>query len=255
MPLSGDKKIMDMQSEKRPPQRIGRRVFLGMLAAGAGALVLPRDLFSNWFNGKSSQPEAGEVIQETLDNKGPDYTVFVDKKDPIPGSSGRFRIYAAEGIPRFDTTTWRLAVDGMVENPISLTYDQFRALPTEVQISDFKCVTGWEVKNLHWEGVRIRTLLEMVKPLPNARFITFYSMDGEYTDSLSLMQATYPEVTLAYKMGGQPLSARQGAPVRVIVPRMFGYKGVKWLNRMELTDKEILGYWEVRGYSKDAYRA
>lgn len=238
---------------KEGPLRIGRRLFLGLLGAGAVALFVPRNLVSNLFSGtRLDQPLGTEEVVTGA------FTRFIGRLSPseIPTPRGRFRIYqVTQNIPQFDPSTWRLQVDGLVDNPVSLTFDQLLALPSDTQISDFKCVTGWEVKEIYWEGVRFSTILDMVKPRPEATHITFYSTDGAYTDSLSLQQAAYPEVMLAYNMAGKPLPARQGAPLRVTVPRMFGYKGTKWLGRMELTNRQIRGYWEVRGYAVDAYRS
>ncbi len=243
----------DPERGNERPRHIGRRLFLGLLGTGAAALFVPRDIFSRLAPSPllTQDRGAGQPTTKT-------FTRFVDSLDPseIPSPRGRFRIYqVTSSNPRFDEARWRLAVDGMVENPISLTYDQLLALPVATQISDFKCVTGWEVKDIYWEGARIGPILDVVRPKPEATHITFYSGDGAYTESLSLQQANYPEVILAHKMAGRPLSTRQGAPLRVVVPRMFGYKGAKWLTRMELTDRQIRGYWEVRGYSVNGYRS
>ncbi len=167
------------------------------------------------------------------------------------GVASGFRIYAVTELPTFDPVDWRLNVDGLVEKPLVLTYGEMRQLPNATQFSTFRCVTGWRVNNVQWGGLRIGAILDMVKPKPNAKFITFYSMDGVYIDSLSIPEATSPDVLLAYDMGGQPLSQPHGSPLRVIVPSMFGYKGTKWVHRMELKETQDIGYWEQRGYPAD----
>ena len=170
------------------------------------------------------------------------------------GKLHQFRIYTVTmPMPDFDPKTYRLIVDGMVEQPLELTFDQVLALPSVHDVSDFHCVTGWGVEDVEWEGVRIEEIIRRVRPRPGAGYITFYSMDGVYTDSLSIAQATAPGVLLAYKMMGAPLKKEHGAPLRVIIPQMYGYKGVKWLYRMEFTDRQVVGYWEQRGYPIDAY--
>jgi DMSO/TMAO reductase YedYZ molybdopterin-dependent catalytic subunit len=167
---------------------------------------------------------------------------------------GGWRIYTISGsMPLFDERTWRLEIGGLVRKPVSLTYAQLRALPRAEQVSDFHCVTGWSVKNVRWAGVRFRELLALAQPLPSARAVRFVSMEQPYVDSLTLDQALLPNVLLAHELDGRPLSRPHGAPARVVIPEMYGYKGVKWLTRMELVDHEETGYWEGLGYDQDAW--
>lgn len=167
---------------------------------------------------------------------------------------GGFRINRVEPTnPAFDPTKYRFVVDGLVENPISLTYDQLLALPSVKQVSDFHCVEGWGVQNVRWEGVRLQTILDMVHPKPDAAFITFHSLDGYYADSLSLGQASFPDALLAYHMYEQPLPPDHGYPLRFIMPHMYGYKGAKYLYRMEFVGSQTIGYWEERGWQVDGW--
>jgi DMSO/TMAO reductase YedYZ molybdopterin-dependent catalytic subunit len=167
---------------------------------------------------------------------------------------GGWRIYTISGtMPLFDPSTWRLEVDGLVKHPRSLTYDQLTALPRAEQVSTFHCVTGWTVDNVHWGGVRFQHLFELVQPLPSATAVRFVSLERPYEDSLTLDQLRFPDAMLAYDLGGQPLSRPHGAPARVVLPEMYGYKGVKWLTRMEFVAKQPLGYWEQNGYDQNAW--
>jgi DMSO/TMAO reductase YedYZ molybdopterin-dependent catalytic subunit len=167
---------------------------------------------------------------------------------------GGWRIYTISGtMPLFDPSTWRLEVDGLVKHPRSLTYDQLTALPRAEQVSTFHCVTGWTVDNVHWGGVRFQHLFELVQPLPAATAVRFVSLERPYEDSLTLDQLRFPDAMLAYELGGQPLSRPHGAPARVVLPEMYGYKGVKWLTRMEFVAKQPLGYWEQNGYDQNAW--
>ncbi|MHB8575950.1 MAG: molybdopterin-dependent oxidoreductase [Dehalococcoidia bacterium] len=166
---------------------------------------------------------------------------------------GGFRINQVEAsTPAFDPATFRLTVDGDVENPLTLSWDDLLALPKAAQVSDFHCVEGWGVDNVRWEGVRLQTIMELAKPR-NAPFITFHSLDGEYSDSLTMAEAAFPDVLLAYHMYEQPMSARHGRPLRLIVPHMYGYKGPKWLTRIEFAHEQVIGYWEQRGWQLDAW--
>ncbi|HTE85024.1 MAG TPA: molybdopterin-dependent oxidoreductase [Dehalococcoidia bacterium] len=172
------------------------------------------------------------------------------------GGFGGFRINTVEPKnPAFDPASYRLVVDGMVDSPISLTYDQLLALPSVRQVSDFHCVEGWGVKDVRWEGVRLQTILDAVHPKPEAAFITFHSLDGFYADSLSLGQASLPDALVAYRMYEQPLPPEHGYPLRFIMPKMYGYKGAKYLYRMEFVSTQVVGYWEQRGWQMNAWLA
>jgi len=167
---------------------------------------------------------------------------------------GGWRIYTISGsMPVFDPSTWRLEITGLVRTPVSLSYDDLRALPRAHQISTFHCVTGWTVEDVRWAGVRFEHLLALAKPLPTARAIRFVSLEEPYDDSLTLPQSLLGDVMLAYEMDGKPLSRAHGSPARVVIPEMYGYKGVKWLTRMELVDAQPQGYWEGLGYDQNAW--
>ncbi|HZQ82216.1 MAG TPA: molybdopterin-dependent oxidoreductase [Gaiellaceae bacterium] len=215
--------------ETRP---YGRRAFLGLLAGGVASL---------WWAGPASRVLAPLTSQ---------FSQLAADLLPVGG----WRIYTISGsMPLFDSRTWRLEIGGLVRKPVSLTYDDLRALPSAHQVSTFHCVTGWTVKDVRWHGVRFEHLLGLVEPLPSAHAIEFVSMEEPYTDSLTLDQATLPGVMLAYGMDGSPLSRPHGSPARVVIPEMYGYKGVKWLTKMNLVAKQPTGYWEGLGYDQDAW--
>jgi DMSO/TMAO reductase YedYZ molybdopterin-dependent catalytic subunit len=156
-------------------------------------------------------------------------------------------------MPIFDRESYKLEVTGLVGKPRSFTYDELLALPQAHQVSTFHCVTGWTVKDVRWSGVRFKDLLDAVEPLPEAKAIRFDSLEVPYNDSLTLDQVKLHNVMLGLEMDGQPLSRPHGSPARVVIPEMYGYKGVKWLNRIELVAKQPTGYWEGLGYDQDAW--
>ena len=165
-----------------------------------------------------------------------------------------WRIYTvASTMPRFDPATWRLRVEGRVARPVELDYRQLRALPRAEQVSTFHCVTGWTVKNVHWAGVRFRDLLEAAQPAGGATMLTFVSAEVPYVDTLTLQQALLQDAMLAYEMDGKPLAREHGAPVRVVIPEMYGYKNVKWVSKVVVGNDDSPGYWEQRGYDVDAW--
>jgi DMSO/TMAO reductase YedYZ molybdopterin-dependent catalytic subunit len=173
-------------------------------------------------------------------------------KDLLP--IGGWRIYAINPPwPSFHPAGYRLEIGGHVRHPVSLTWDEVAALPAERQTSDFHCVTGWTVSGVRWQGVRLRTLWDMVQPLPEARYVNFVSLERPYVDTLALGQTTLPQVMLAHHMDGAPLTQAHGAPLRLVIPEMYGYKGVKWLTRIELVPSLTPGFWEQNGYDVDAW--
>ncbi len=168
--------------------------------------------------------------------------------------SGGWRIYTvSDSMPKFDPDRWRLRIDGLVEQPRELTYTELRALPRAEQVSTFHCVTGWTVEHVHWAGVRFRDLLALVRPKPQAHALRFVSAEAPYEDSLTLAQAQLADAMLAYEMDGQPLRREHGAPARVVIPEMYGYKNVKWVERIELVPRPADGFWEKLGYDRDAW--
>ena len=217
------------ESEPRP---YGRRAFVGLLGAG---------LTSFWWAGPASRilsPLSSQFSQLSA--------------DVLP--VGGWRIYTITGtMPDLDASSWRLEVGGLVKKPQTFSLADLKTLPQAKQVSTFHCVTGWTVKNVRWGGVRFHDILAAVEPLPEAHAIQFVSAEQPYTDSLTIDQALLPATMLAYEMDGSPLSRPHGAPARVVIPAMYGYKGVKWLVRMELVAKQPEGYWEQLGYDQNAW--
>jgi DMSO/TMAO reductase YedYZ molybdopterin-dependent catalytic subunit len=174
-------------------------------------------------------------------------------KSAVPIGDG-WRIYSVNPpYPTFEPASWRLRIDGLVRHPLELSLADLQALPRARQVSDFHCVTGWSVPGVHWEGVRFADLLNTAEPLPAARALSFVSAEEPYVDTLTLAQAHAPDAMLADTMDGVALTREHGAPARVVMPKMYGYKGVKWVRRITVTDRVDDGYWEQRGYDRDAW--
>jgi len=163
----------------------------------------------------------------------------------------KFPIRSIEGTQKVDLKTWRLKIDGLVDKGISFSFDEIKAFSQTVHTKNFVCVEGWGLDNQKWAGVHLKEVLSRVKINPRAKFITFHALGGEYQDSLSLKEALEPDTMLAYKLNDRNLSPEQGFPLRLIIPRMYAYKGVKWVERIVFTEKQELGYWERGGYPVD----
>jgi sulfoxide reductase catalytic subunit YedY len=169
------------------------------------------------------------------------------------GAQGSFQVYTVTKLPTFNSGTWRFTLDGLVEKPAEWNWDRFLEIARTVQVSDFHCVTGWSVYRNTWEGIPLSKLLQEAGVKPEAKFVKFYSGDGVYTDGLSLEQANMDGVMVAVLHDGKPIHRDYGGPVRLIVPKMYAYKSVKWLDRIELIDREHIGFWEERGYDNNAW--
>lgn len=160
-------------------------------------------------------------------------------------------------IPAVDRSTFTLTLDGLVERPATLDWAAFMALPQVEDTSDFHCVTTWSRLDNRWGGVRFSTLADLVRPRPEARFVLCEGSDrtssGEpYTTNLSLERALDPDVLLVHTWEGAPLPREHGGPVRMVTPRLYAWKGAKWITRITFLADDHPGFWEVRGYSNTA---
>ena len=227
-----------------PPEDtpVGRRALLGMLGLGAAGIL--------W--GAKAQSGLERLLRPITLNDGTGLTSFLP-------TSGRFRIYSVTGsLPGIADADYRLTVDGHVERPATLDLtDVRRRLPQTQLTKDFQCVTGWRVPDVPWEGVRLGALLDEVGVRDGATHVRFWSFDGVYTETLTVEQARRDDVLVAHHMLGNPVTRAHGGPVRLYVAPMYGYKSLKWLDRIEvvteLDEPTDPGYWENLGYDTDAW--
>jgi DMSO/TMAO reductase YedYZ molybdopterin-dependent catalytic subunit len=136
---------------------------------------------------------------------------------------------------------------GQVEEPVRFSWEQLRKLPRTVQVSDFHCVTTWSRFDNRWEGVRVRDLMRQVKLKPEARHV-FVLCDGGYTTNLTLEEFLDDDVMLAWGHDGRDLDPDHGFPLRLVVPKLYGWKSAKWVRAVEFTIHDRRGFWELRGY-------
>ena len=224
---------------------VGRRLFLGMLGAGAAGLAITRFAFAsdddasadNLGTPQPMPPGGQEPQQEELIGRHPN-TIFDE----------RFRYYSVGDIPDFNERTWRLTVDGEgLDASLKLRYSDVKSFANlALANATFRCVTGWRVRGNTWRGVRLRDVIRAASPNGKAKFVTFYANDGLYTESLvySPAEALNDRALLVWELDGQPLIREQGFPLRLIFPDMYGYKNIKWLARIEVKSTQDLGYWE-----------
>jgi DMSO/TMAO reductase YedYZ molybdopterin-dependent catalytic subunit len=220
---------------------VGRRVVLGSLGTAAlGVLV-------------------GDRVQRALQR----LLLPVTLHDPtgltgLLPVAGRFRIYSVtRDLPHRSAAAYKLRVGGLVDRALTLDYrDLTHRLPQTSLTRDFQCVTGWRVADVAWRGVILGDVLDEAGVQPTATRVRFHSFDGTYTESLSLDQARRRDVLIAHTMDDKPVSREHGGPVRMYIAPMYGYKSLKWLDRIELVDHldhDGGGYWETRGYDLDGW--
>ncbi len=150
-------------------------------------------------------------------------------------------------VPRVDLATWRFEVRGAVENPIALTWQELIALPRQTTLCDIHCVTRWSRYDNLFGGVPVRTILERVRPKPEARFVVVRAEQG-YTTNVPLEDLDRPDNLLALEHGGEPLSAEHGGPIRLLVPHLYLWKSAKWLCGFDFVEEDEAGFWERNGY-------
>ena len=159
-------------------------------------------------------------------------------------------LHAGE-VPDVDIATWTLRVWGEVENQVSLSYDELKALPATEVTSDIHCVTRWSRFDAHFKGVHWRDLAELVQPKPTARFVVAHAEQG-FTSNVPLAALEDDNALIAWEADGEPLTPDHGWPVRLVVPSRYFWKSAKWLRGLELLDHDEPGFWERYGYNNNA---
>jgi len=168
---------------------------------------------------------------------------------------GELYVQSYSEIASVDEMDWSLTLDGLVENPRTLSYADVLALPRVTEVRTLECignpVGGGLVGNVEWGGFYLKDLLDEVKVRPEAIRAKFTAAD-DYQTSVDLNWITQPGVLMAYEINGEPLAAEHGYPLRILMPGLYGQKMPKWIERIEFIDKEFLGYWERNGWSDTA---
>lgn len=154
--------------------------------------------------------------------------------------------------PKVSKADWRFTVDGAVKAQVALTWADFMALPQVEDVSDFHCVTTWSKFDLAWRGVRVSDVLALAEPDEAATHLMAHAYDG-YTTNVPLEEALEDDVLLVHTVDGEPLPVVHGGPCRMITPKLYAWKGAKWINRLEVMVGDRPGFWEERGYSMSAH--
>jgi DMSO/TMAO reductase YedYZ molybdopterin-dependent catalytic subunit len=157
--------------------------------------------------------------------------------------------------PIVDSNSWRLVVKGLVNKPLSITYDQLKSKPSVTQIATLECISNKIandfISTAIWNGIKLKDLLEESGVKPNARYIVFKCSDG-YDVGIPLERGLQEGSILAYGMNGEDLNAKHGYPVRAIIPGLYGMMNPKWITEIELIDGVYEGYWQKKGWANNA---
>lgn len=224
--------------ERQAYRPVGRRGFLGVLGLGAAGIVI----------GAPVQTAIESAFRPLASRDGTGLTSLLP-------TTAKFRFYSVAGFnPDIALPEYRLAVTGRVDTELDLGYDELLERPMVGMTKDFQCVTGWRVPDVEWAGVKVADILDEAGAATDATHVRFFSYDGVYTTTLSMEQARRDDVIVATKMLGEDVTQAHGGPVRLYVAPMYGYKSLKWLAGMEVTNQaDPPGFWEVRGYDTDAW--
>jgi DMSO/TMAO reductase YedYZ molybdopterin-dependent catalytic subunit len=253
-----------MDIERKKGFLIGRRRFLRgaaltgtLVLAGCGDDLSRHDFVKRTLNSAEGLNRRLQRFVAGRNGLAREYTMA--DLSPAFRANGSTRpsdpVYFAHALSKF--ANWRLEVGGLVREPMSLSLSDLRLLPARTQITRHDCVEGWSCIGM-WTGARLSALLDLAQPLPEARYVVFHCADtlggAKYYESIDFFDAYHPQTILAYEMNGEALPIAHGAPLRVRLERMLGYKMAKYIMRIEVVDSLARtglgkgGYWEDRGY-------
>jgi len=248
---------MPFKRNGRPPvianETLERRTVLDWLGKAA-VLAIGGTMLPACAEGGSSSTEPGNGVNDSgvVSNK-----CASDDFSFEPGD-GLQAVYSGWGERTVDEqdlaqilANWTLTVNGLVESPVTLSFQNLLDLTRQNQVTDFHCVEGWSVYDVPWNGVHLSTIFDTVKPLPSAAYVNFISLGDIYLESLPLDVALERRSMLAYGVDCNTLPLAHGFPLRMVVPRKFGYKNPKYIYSIQLDSGPITGYWSQFGYPRE----
>ena len=163
----------------------------------------------------------------------------------------KWPVLHAGSVPATDLATWDFKVFGEVETPVTLSWDEVRALPSTEIMIDIHCVTRWSRFDTRFRGVTFAELAKRARPKPSARFVVAHAEQG-YTANVPLEALEDEHALIAYEADGEPLEPEHGWPLRLVIPSRYFWKSAKWLRGIELLDHDQPGFWERYGYHNEA---
>ena len=161
--------------------------------------------------------------------------------------TNKFPVLSFGPTPKIDITEWSFRAFGLVQQEITLDWKQFIGLDKTVTSSEFHCVTQWSRLQNTWEGILFTDVMELIALKPGAHFVMFHCYGG-YKTNIPIDSLMDPDVMFAYRHDGELLTPDHGGPLRLIVPKLYGWKSAKWVNGIEFLSDNLPGFWEKRGY-------
>ena len=174
-----------------------------------------------------------------------------DRLPPGQYLTEKWPVLHAGTVPNTDLATWDFRVFGEVDSPLTLSWDEFTALPTREITTDIHCVTRWSRFDTSFRGVHWSELANVVKPKPSARYVLAHA-EQDFIANVPLAALEDEEALLAYEADGEPLTPEHGWPLRLVIPKRYFWKSAKWLRGIELLDHDEPGFWERLGYHNEA---
>ena len=174
-----------------------------------------------------------------------------DRLPPGQYLTEKWPVLHAGTVPNTDLATWDFRVFGELESPVTLSWDEFTALPTREITTDIHCVTRWSRFDTSFKGVHWSELAKVVKPKPSARYVLAHA-EQDFTANVPLAALEDEEALLAYEADGEPLTPEHGWPLRLVIPKRYFWKSAKWLRGIELLEHDEPGFWERLGYHNEA---
>jgi DMSO/TMAO reductase YedYZ molybdopterin-dependent catalytic subunit len=150
-------------------------------------------------------------------------------------------------IPRFDPKTWDFRVWGRVQSEVRMSWDEFQKLDQTLVQADMHCVTTWSRLDQKWEGISFKRVVELAKPLPDAKFVIAHCEHG-FTANVPIEATEGDDVLIALRANGAALAPEHGYPARLVIPRLYAWKSAKWLRGIEFRTADSPGFWESNGY-------
>jgi DMSO/TMAO reductase YedYZ molybdopterin-dependent catalytic subunit len=156
-----------------------------------------------------------------------------------------FPVLSAGPTPRTPLEEWTFKIDGLVDEPVSWTWEELMELPQETFTVDIHCVTSWSKLDTGWSGVSLDTLLEGIETA--AEYVVAWC-DGGYTTNLPLEDVELGKAWVVHTFNGEPLEPEHGGPARLLVPHLYFWKSAKWVRGLTLSLDDQPGFWETNGY-------
>ena len=244
----GKKPRLERNREKT--KQITRREFLRDAGSLVGGAAFTSALLLGACRGQTGKTTSNGTTQTDTTPSDIIYSPDTQRADRIPPGqyeTENWPVLQYGGVPQIDTSDWTFTISGWVENEVMLNHSEFMKLPMVKVFSDIHCVTTWSRLDNLWEGPSSQTIVDLAGIKPEAKYV-IVKAHGGFTANLTLADFLEEDVLFAVKHDNQPLDPRHGAPVRLVVPRLYFWKSAKWVTGLEFTEEDHPGFWESVGY-------